>query len=132
MIGALPESFTDALVACVQAAGGSKRVGPAIWPEKTIEGAQRHLINCLKDERAERLTPDQVLLIMRLAHRAGCHTAMAYLADAVGYAPPVPVEAVDEHAELQRQFVQAMASLEQITKKLEASGSRLYAPLRAA
>lgn len=131
----LPETFTAALVACVSAAGGSKRVGPMLWPEKSGEGAaQRHLINCLKDDRAERLTPDQVLFVMGLGRAAGCHVAMEYIANALGYAPPVPIEPKDELAELQRQAAATVESMANLVQRMEAlqAGNRLYAPLRAA
>lgn len=115
----MPESLDDALVECVKAAGGSKAVGARLWPAKMVDAAQRHLLNCLKDGRAEHLKPDEVLLIMRLAREAGCHAGMQYLAHTLGYAEPVPTAPRDEAAELQRQFVEATRQMQAMAKRLE-------------
>ncbi|MGH6625164.1 MAG: hypothetical protein ACRECD_01230 [Burkholderiaceae bacterium] len=114
----MPESLNDALIECVKAAGGSKLVGHKLFPEKLVDAAQRHLLNCLQEGRAEHLKPEQMLLICRLAREVGCHAGMAYMAHALGYAPPIPVEPRDEVAELQRQFVEA-------TKQMAAMAARL-------
>lgn len=113
----MPESLTDALVECVKAAGGSKVVGAALWPEKLVDAAQRHLLNCLKDGRAENLHPDQV--VMRLARAKGCHVGMQYMAHQLGYAEPQPVEPRDEVAELQRQFVEATKAMAAMAARME-------------
>lgn len=103
------ETLTDCLVDCVKAAGGSKVVGHKIWPEKTVDAAQRHLLNCLSEGRAERLSPDQVLLLAELARDQGCHAYMQYGAQRLRYQAPVPCEPQQQLAELQRQFSQAVA-----------------------
>jgi len=118
-VESMPESLTDALVECVKAAGGSKVVGVKVFPEKLLEPAQRHLLNCLRDGRAERLNPEQVVLIFRLARDAGCHVGMRYLAHTLGYCEPVPVEPRDEVAELQRQFVEASKAMQTMAMRLE-------------
>ncbi len=100
------ESLNDALVDCVKAAGGSKVVGPALWPEKPVEAAQRHLLNCLNDTRQERLTPEQVLLVARLAREKGCHAYAEFVAAELHYAAPQPVEPTDELADLIRRYLQ--------------------------
>lgn len=115
-----PESWHDALVGCIKAAGGSKVVGHRLFPDKLVDAAQRHLLNCMDDHRAERLTPDQVVLILRLAREKGCHTGMAYLAHSLGYAPPQPIEPRDETAELQRQFIAATAELGKMAERISA------------
>jgi hypothetical protein len=116
----LPESLDDALIECVKAAGGSKRVASALWPAKLVDAAQRHLLNCLKEGRAEHLKPEEVLLILRMAREAGCHTGMAYLAHSLGYAVPSPVEPRDEVAQLQREFIAANAEMRARAERLEA------------
>lgn len=99
------ETLTEALIECVRRAGGSKVVGHKLWPEKTVEAAQRHLLNCLNDGKAERLDPDQVLLVAKLARAEGCHAYAQYTADALGYAEPVPLEPRDELGDLLRQYL---------------------------
>ena len=113
-----PESMTEALIECVKAAGGSKIVGHKLWPEKMVDAAQRHLLNCMQDGRSERLTPDQVWLVLKLAHDAGNHVGMAYLCDTVGYAPPTPMQPLDEVAQLQREFIEATRQLARMAERI--------------
>ena len=112
------ESFNDALIECVKACGGSKAVGVALWPAKGVEAAQRQLLACLNPDRNEKLGPDEVLHVMRLARARGCHVAMGHLAAVLGYAEPVPVDPLDEKAELQRKFIEA-------TRELQAMAARI-------
>lgn len=116
----MPESLDDALVECVKAAGGSKVVGSRLWPAKLVDAAQRHLLNCLKEGRAEHLKPEEVLLILRLAREAGHHGGMAYLSHTLGYGAPVAVEPSDEIAQLQREFITANAQMRERADRLEA------------
>lgn len=101
------ESLNDALIECVKACGGSKTVGVALWPAKGVEAAQRQLLACLNPERNEKLGPDEVLHLLRLARERGCHAGMHYLAEALSYAEPVPIEPQDELADLLRQYLAA-------------------------
>lgn len=100
------ESTTEALIACVKAAGGSKQVGGKVFPEKTVEQAQRHLLNCMNEDRPERLTPDQVLLVAKLARDVGCHAYAEHVADTLGYSEPQPINPKDELAELLREYLE--------------------------
>lgn len=113
------DTFNNALIECVKAAGGSKKVGPLLWPEKTIDQAQRLLLACLNEDRPEKLSPDQALLIMRLAKDAGCHEGMEYLNRALSYAKPVSIEPVDEFAQLQKDFIEASKHMTLIATRLE-------------
>ena len=99
------ESLNNALIACVKAAGGSSRVGPKLFPEKLADAAQRALLDHLNPERPAKLSPEQVLLIMRLARERGCHDGINYIADQLGYAEPTPIEPKDELADLIRQYI---------------------------
>lgn len=113
------ESINDALIECVKAAGGSKHVGNKVWPDKTIDAAQRHLLNCLNEGKAERLTPDQALLIARLARAKGCHAYAEFIAADLGYAAPQPLEPKDEAAELRRQFIESTRTLAAMAARIE-------------
>ena len=112
-------SFNDALVAAVKALGGSKVVGALLWPEKAPDAAQRLLLDCLNDDRPAHLTPDHVLMILRLARQRGHHDAVAWMLADLGYAPPQPVEPRDEVAELQRQFIEASRAMQQLAGRIE-------------
>jgi len=122
------ESLTDALKDCCMAAGGTKQVAAQLWPEKTPDAAHRLLLSCLNDDRPEKLSPDQLLLVFRLAKAKGCHIGVAYMLRELGYADPVPVEPRDEAAELQRQYIEAAKSMARIADRIE----RLSPVLRAA
>jgi hypothetical protein len=124
---AMPESFNDALIECVKAAGGSKVVGAKLWPEKMADAAQRHLLNCLQEGRAEHLKPDQVLFVLRLARDAGHHTGMHFLADSLGYSQPEPISPRDEVAELQRQFLDATRAMQAMAARMEALQTTIHA-----
>ena len=113
------ESVNDALIACVKACGGSKQVGHKLWPEKTMESAQRHLLACLNEDKPERLSPDQLVLLMRMGHERGFHGVMGYLAESVGYAEPVPTAPHDELADLLKQYLQQRESDKKTDERLE-------------
>jgi len=118
------DSINDALEECVRAAGGSKVVGVAIWPAKGVEAAQRQLLACLNPDRNEKLGPDEMLLVMRLARARGCHIGMQYLARELSYAEPVPVSVQDQADELRRQFIEATSKLQAMADEIR----RLHPP----
>jgi len=119
------DGLNGVLVECVKVCGGSKQVGPMLWPEKTPEAAQRLLLDCLNDDRPANLTPDAVLLIMRMAQQRGFHDAMAYVCGRLGYAPPVPVTAVDEVADLQRKFIVAQQDMARVAAQMQVAAERM-------
>jgi hypothetical protein len=112
-------STIDVLIECVKAAGGSKVVGHRIFPEKMVDAAQRHLLNCLSDGRSERLTPDQVMLVARLARERGCHAYAHHVAAELGYAEPIPIEPKDELADLLRRHVEETAEANKRQERIE-------------
>lgn len=123
----LHESLNEALIECVRAAGGSKQVGPLLWPEKTPDAAQRLLLDCMNDERPAKLSPEQVLLVLRLARAKGYHGGVDFILGDLGYAPTKPIEPRDEAADLSRQAAELLAAAERITDRLQ----RLQPQLRS-
>lgn len=115
----LDGSLTLALVEAVKALGGSKVVGCKLWPEKAPDAAQRLLLDCLNDDRPAHLTPEHVVLILRLARQAGHHGAVGWLLAELGYAPPVPVEPADVLGELQREFIAATRQMANMAARIE-------------
>ena len=113
------DSINDALIECVKAAGGSHIVGHKIWPEAGQQQAQRKLLDCLNPDRPQHLTPEQMLLILRLARERGCHVGMAYIAQSLGYTEPSPITPKDEADELQRQYIEAARSMAKIAERIE-------------
>lgn len=115
----LPETLNDALVEAVKACGGSKVVGVALWPAKGLEAAQRHLLACLNPDRSEKLSPDEALLIERLARERGCHVVAQFRAVALSYSEPVPIEPQDAADELRRQLLELGRQLQAGLSRLE-------------
>ena len=118
-----PESLHEALVECVKAAGGSKAVAAELWParaQRDIDDARRYLANCLNAERAEKLSLDEVLFVLRLARERGCHIGMQFLCSALGYAPPQPVAPADAADDLRRRFIAATAQLSRMAQQIHA------------
>ncbi|RYF58462.1 MAG: hypothetical protein EOO27_12495 [Comamonadaceae bacterium] len=113
------ESLSEALVECIRACGGSKQVGPLLWPEKAPDAAQRLLLDCLNEDRPAKLSPEQLLLVLRLARQRGHHGGINYIAGELGYGTPVPIEPRDEIADLQRQYIETARSMARMADRIE-------------
>lgn len=121
------ESISDALKEVIQQAGGSKSVACKLWPEKTPDSAHRTLLDCLNENRAEKLSPEQVLFLLRIGREVGCHSAINYLTREAGYSDPQPIEPEDEKAKLMREFIAAQKAMSLIADKLGNVGLRVAA-----
>ncbi len=119
------ESLADALRECISICGGTKMVGAKLWPEKDPDHAGRLLADCLNDAKREKLSPEQVLLILRLARARGCHAGMVFIARDLGYSDPQPIEPEDERAKLQREYIEAARHMAKLADRIE----RASAPL---
>lgn len=117
--GLLHESITDALREAVQALGGPKKVGPALWPELPFDQAAGRVRDCLNADRRERLNPEQVVLLGKMSRQVGCHAIAVFIARECGYADPQPIEPEDEIARLQREFVEATKTLGALANRIE-------------
>jgi len=113
------ETINEALIACVKACGGSKQVGHKLWPEKTIDAAQRHLLACLNEDKPERLSPEQLTLLMRMGHEKGFHGVMEFFSADIGYTDPTPTDPRDEIAELLKRNEALREELVAQNKRLE-------------
>ena len=119
------ESLNEVLLECVKAAGGTKTVGAIIFPEKAPENAQRSLLDCLNEDRPAKLSPEQVMLVLRLARAKGYHDGMNYIASDLGYGTPVPIDPKDEAADLMRQYIEAVAEQRKTAERMERVAARL-------
>ena len=113
------ESIIDALREAINACGGNKKVGSVLYPDLTADHAASRLRDCLNPDRREHLTPEQTVLIARMARAAGNHAVMTYLADDLGYLKPVSVEPEGQLTALQREFVEATRNLQQMATRIE-------------
>lgn len=115
----LYEDELDAARDAVKHLGGAKKVGPMIWPDKTPDGAARYLLDCLNGQRAERLAPSQLIMLMRLSREVGFHGLTAFIMRETGYAPPVPVEPTSEAELLTRRMQSMVGEFAALTQRLE-------------
>ncbi len=116
------EHLHEALIEAVKACGGTKRVAALLWPAKAaqnLEAARRHLANCLNPECAEKLSLEELMLIVRTAREAGDHTVMRFLAESLSYSDPEPIAVEDKVDDLQRQFVSATAQLASLAEQMQ-------------
>jgi hypothetical protein len=121
------EDINDALRGAVKACGGTKVVASKLWPEKPLNDAQSYLNDCLNATRPAKLSPEQVVFLLRWAKEQGFHGAINYVCAEAGYANPAPVEPEDEYAKLQREYVQAVKLLASLTPKIEEAKTKLRA-----
>lgn len=116
------DSPEDALKAIIQQLGGIKKVGPRLFPDKTVDAAARYLLDCVNAERSEKLSLSQIMMLLRLAHEAGYHTAYAWISGEVGYdvKPITKAEEVDRLTTVVEQSTKtlatALAALERIQR----------------
>ncbi len=110
------DSIYDALQADVAAIGGIKKTAALLWPTNS-DGAGR-LRACLSLEHAQKLDPEEVLTIKRLAKPLGSFATVNYEAQELAF----KVEWIspdDEKAQLQRQVIEMGAKLELIARRLQ-------------
>lgn len=117
----IPETFedvNDALREAVRAVGGNKKVGPLLWPELPLEQAAGRIRDALNPDKRDKLSPEQVVLILRLAGEVGYHGAIGFVTFSAGYEAPRHLAPQDQTSELQRQFIEAVEGLQAIQKQL--------------
>lgn len=116
------DSPEDALKAIIQQLGGIKKVGPRLFPDKTVDAAARYLLDCVNADRSEKLSLSQIMMLLRLAHEAGYHTAYAWISGEVGYdvKPITKAEEVDRVTSVIEQstktLTSALATLERLQR----------------
>lgn len=116
------EDVNEALKEVVNTLGGAKKVGPMLWPEKTVEQAHGLLLACFNAERRERLTPEQVVFLLKRGRDADCHVAMRYIAEECGYNMPLPVNPVERQAQLLEEFNRSVETLAKLHAQIVAGG----------
>ena len=115
---ALYEDESDALRELVRELGGFKSVGPTLRPDLTADRAANWLRDCLNPERAERLQPSQLFMLLRMARERQVHGPTQYILANVGY-HITPVEPADGMAELQRAYIESVHMQRRIADRLE-------------
>lgn len=113
------ETLNDALVHVVSGLGGYKKVGPVLRPELPVDQAAGWLRDCLNTQRREKLDPEQMVLLLKLARQAGIHAGMGFIAGECGYATPAPVEPDDEKAALMRTYIEIGKQITAVAARME-------------
>lgn len=113
------DSIHDAVGSVVQTMGGKKKVAPLLWPHLKPESAYTRLAHCLSDEFPEKLSPEELLFLIGQGRQIGCHAILAYLSQEGGYAPPVPIDPLDETDQLRREIRDGLNKLTRMYERLE-------------
>ena len=119
------EDINDALRAVVKACGGTKQVATKLWPEKTMQDAQSYLNDCLNPARAAKLSPEQVLLLLKWGREADFHGAIEYICGEAGYSRPEPIEPEDELTKLLREYLGGKKRGNSLEAKIEERLARM-------
>lgn len=109
------DTIFDALGADIAAAGGFKVVAGKLWPAENITTAATKLRNAVNPEQAQKLCPEEVMQIKRLALLAGSSATVQYEAQQLGYA----VSWIEPEDELQRIERENNELLKALTKRME-------------
>lgn len=121
------DSPEDVLRACVDRLGGAKTVGCRMKPELADrpDVAARWVLDRLNDERRERFTPQQIVLLLRWACAVGWHEGMAHWSRLCGYAPSTPIAPEAEVADLQRRLDQSILQQRKLFAQMQAVGLKV-------
>ena len=117
------ESYESAIADTITALGGNKIVGSALWPAMLADEAGKKLADCLNLKKREKLDLGELRLIRHLAREKGIHILMTYENRDAGYGDPLPITPEDEAAQLQREYIAAVKSLQVITTRMDRTTS---------
>lgn len=112
------ESIADAIDGAIRATGGYKQVALDLWPSLKLDTAYARLKAALNPDKHEKLSPEELVWLLRRARDKGQHGAFYWLCDELGYTRPAPVEPADAVAETQRQLDELLTRAQLITNKL--------------
>lgn len=115
---AIYEDETDALKELVRELGGNKIVGVKLRPDLAADRAGGWLKDCLNPERAERLQPSQLFLLLAMGREKGIHGPTQFIMANIGY-HITPVEPADELAELQRAYIESVQVQRRLAERME-------------
>lgn len=105
-------------------AGGSKVIGPIVFPKKGDKAAS-WLDDCLNPDRSAKLDPEEFLHMLRLARERGFHGVMSYIGDNADY-DVKPREPKDELASLYSQYVDCAKEMKKLGERIERAEGRVH------
>lgn len=116
------DDIYSALRGFVSFSGGSKAIGPLVFPKKGDKAAS-WLDDCLNPDRSAKLDPEELMHMLRLARERGFHGLMQYIGDTADY-DISPREPKDELASLYGEYVKAAKEMGRLSEKIERAEQR--------
>lgn len=113
------ETLEDALKDVVVALGGPKKVGSQLWPALPIEDAARKLNHCLDRDKPNKLSPDELLWLLRAGVEAGCLTPLTFINRFCKCEDAKPLDPETEKERLMREFMHAQRQMALMAGRLE-------------
>ena len=116
------DTIFDAIGADIAAAGGFKVVAGKLWPADT--GGAAKLRNSINPDQPQKLCPQEVMAIKRLAQEAGSTATIQYEATQLGYVctwvePEDELERIErENNELLKAIAKRMERAEQLRSRV--------------
>lgn len=86
----MKDDVYDALRETIKAIGGFASAGKRLRPELHADAAERWLLDAVNRGRAQKLSPEQFLVIATWGREAGCHALMNYITADTGYEQTKP------------------------------------------
>jgi hypothetical protein len=120
------ECIEDAISADVAALGGYGKVAGWLFPHLQPDQGKAHMRACLNPERAEKLAPPQVLLVMRRAAEIGSDASKRYYEQYLGCRIEF-IDPKDEADELRREVRDLLKGVNQRMERIERADSRVVA-----
>jgi hypothetical protein len=117
------DTIYDAIGADIAAAGGFKSVAGKLWPAESPTSASAKLRNAINPEQQQKLCPDEVMQIKRLAQEAGSTATITYEAQQLGYAVTW-VEPEDELERIERENNELFKAISKRMERAEQLRSR--------
>jgi len=117
------DSLFDAIGADIAAAGGFKVVAGKLWPAESIATSAARLRNSINPEQPQKLCPDEVLQIKRLAYEVGSTATVDYEAVQLGY-QAIWIDPKDQAEELRRETRDLLAQVLRNQERLDRAEER--------
>lgn len=117
------ETLFDALGADIAAAGGFKTVASRLWPSESLTTSAARLRNSINETQPQKLCPEEVLQIKRLAREAGSTATVDFEAQQLGYAVTW-VDPKDEAEGLRRELRDLMDIVNRKLDRIEKADER--------
>lgn len=115
------DDIDAALRATVEALGGAKRVGTALWPAMDAVSAQTQLLSAMNPDKPHKLSLRGFWLVVGMAQKQGIHVIAKFFADDLGYEFRV-IQKEEKQAELVERFAKMKSEMADLMKAMERMG----------